>query len=181
MANVPVNDITPIHQYIATASQTDFIFTYVIYETSNIQVFLNDVLKTEVTDYQVKKSNGSAVTGADLADGLSGGKVVFNSGLALNDNVTLYRDIPIERTTGFAVSGVLSSAAFNLAFNKLTAMLQQLERDGARTIRQAPSDTGASPLELPSPVARKGKYTFFNNDTGVSDAGPGTSAGEYAV
>lgn len=181
MANVPVNDITPIHQYIATANQTDFVFTYVIYETSDIQVFLNDVLKIEVTDYQLKKSNGAAVTGTDLADGLSGGKVVFNSGLALNDNVTLYRDIPIERTTGFAVSGVLSASAFNLAFNKLIAMLQQVERDGARTIRQAPSDTGASPIELPSLDARKGKYMFFNNETGVPEAGPGASVGDYAV
>ena len=154
MANVPVNDITPIHQYIATASQTDFVFTYVIYETSDIQVFLNDVLKIEVTDYQLKKSNGAAVTGTDLADGLSGGKVVFNSGLALNDNVTLYRDIPAERTTGFATSGGFRAAAMNLEFNKIIALIQQVQRDGERTIRQSPSDTGDSPIELPSLDAR---------------------------
>ena len=181
MANVPVNDITPIHQYIATANQTDFVFTYVIYETSDIQVFLNDVLKIEVTDYQLKKSNGAAVTGTDLADGLSGGKVVFNSGLALNDNVTLYRDIPAERTTGFATSGGFRAAAMNLEFNKIIALIQQVQRDGERTIRQSPSDTGASPIELPSLDARKGKYMFFNNETGVPEAGPGASIGDYAV
>ena len=94
MPNVPVNDINPIHQYVATAGQTDFVFTYVIYETSDIKVYLNDVVKTEVTDYTVKNSDGSTITAADIADGLAGGKVVFNAGLTLNDNVTLFRDIP---------------------------------------------------------------------------------------
>ena len=181
MANVPVNDINPIHQYVATAGQTDFVFTYVIYETSDIKVYLNDVLKTETTDYTVKNSDGSNITADDLADGLSGGKVVFNTGLALNDNVTLFRDIPAERTTGFTTSGALTADALNLALNKIIALIQQVQRDGDRTIRQSPSDTGASPIELPPLDTRKGKYMFFNNTTGVPEAGPGASVGDYAV
>jgi alpha-tubulin suppressor-like RCC1 family protein len=181
MANVPVNDINPIHQYVATAGQTDFIFTYVIYETSDIKVYLNDVLKTETTDYTVKNSDGSSITADDLADGLAGGKVVFSTGLALNDNVTLFRDIPAERTTGFTTSGAFSADAMNLALNKIIALIQQVQRDGERTIRQSPSDTGASPIELPPLDERKGKYMFFNNTTGVPEAGPGASVGDYAV
>jgi alpha-tubulin suppressor-like RCC1 family protein len=181
MANVPVNDINPIHQYVATAGQTDFVFTYVIYETSDIKVYLNDVLKTETTDYTVKNSDGSSITADDLADGLAGGKVVFSTGLALNDNVTLFRDIPAERTTGFTTSGAFNSDAMNLALNKIIALIQQVQRDGERTIRQSPSDTGASPIELPPLDARKGKYMFFNNTTGVPEAGPGASVGDYAV
>ena len=181
MPNVPVNDINPIHQYAATANQTDFVFTYVIYATSDIQVYLNDVLKTEATDYTVKNSDGSAIAAADIADGLAGGKVVFNAGLALNDNVTLYRDIPAERTTGFTPSGAFSSAAMNLALNKIIALIQQVQRDGERTIRQSPSDIGDSPIELPPLDERKGKYMFFNNTTGAPEAGPGASVGDYAV
>jgi alpha-tubulin suppressor-like RCC1 family protein len=181
MANVPVNDINPIHQYVATAGQTDFVFTYVIYETSDIKVYLNDVLKTETTDYTVKNSDGSSITADDLADGLAGGKVVFSTGLALNDNATLFRDIPAERTTGFTTSGAFNSDAMNLALNKIIALIQQVQRDGERTIRQSPSDTGASPIELPPLDARKGKYMFFNNTTGVPEAGPGASVGDYAV
>jgi len=181
MANVPVNDINPIHQYVATAGQTDFVFTYVIYETSDIKVYLNDVLKTETTDYTVKNSDGSSITADDLADGLAGGKVVFSTGLALNDNVTLFRDIPAERTTGFPTSGAFRAAAMNLALNKIIALIQQVQRDGDRTIRQSPSDTGASPIELPPLDTRKGKYMFFNNTTGVPEAGPGASVGDYAV
>jgi alpha-tubulin suppressor-like RCC1 family protein len=181
MANVPVNDINPIHQYVATAGQTDFVFTYVIYETSDIKVYLNDVLKTETTDYTVKNSDGSSITADDLADGLAGGKVVFSTGLELNDNVTLFRDIPAERTTGFTTSGALTADALNLALNKIIALIQQVQRDGDRTIRQSPSDTGASPIELPPLDARKGKYMFFNNTTGVPEAGPGASVGDYAV
>jgi len=181
MANVPVNDIDPINQYVATASQTDFVFTYVIYETSDIKVYLNDVLKTEITDYTVKNSDGSSITSADLAEGLAGGKVVFNAGLTLDDNVTLSRDIPVARTTGFTQSGKFSSAAMNLALNKSIAIQQQLERDLNRTIRQAPSDTGATPVELPPLNERKGKYLFFNNTTGVPGVADGASVGGYAV
>ena len=181
MPNVPVNDINPIHQYVATAGQTDFVFTYVIYETSDIKVYLNDVLKTETTDYTIKNSDGSSITSDDLADGLAGGKVVFSTGLALNDNVTLFRDIPAERTTGFTTSGGFSSAAMNLALNKIIALIQQVQRDGERTIRQSPSDIGDSPIELPSLNERKGKYAFFNNITGVLEVGSGASVGGYAV
>ena len=181
MPNVPVNDINPIHQYVATANQTDFVFTYVIYATSDIKVYLNDVLKTEATDYTVKNSDGSAITAADIADGLAGGKVVFNSGLTLDDNVTLFRDIPAERTTGFTQSGAFSSADMNLALNKIIALIQQVQRDGERTIRQSPSDTGASPIELPPLEERKGKFMFFDNTTGAPEAGPGVSVGDYAV
>jgi hypothetical protein len=181
MANVPVNDIDPINQYVATESQTDFVFTYVIYETSDIKVYLNDVLKTEIIDYTVKKSDGSSITSDDLADGLAGGKVVFTSGLTLDDNVTLSRDIPVARTTGFTQSGAFSSGAMNLALNKSIAIQQQLERDLNRTIRQAPSDTGATPVELPALNERKGKYLFFDNTTGVPRVADGASVGGYAV
>lgn len=181
MANVPVNDIDPINQYVATASQTDFVFTYVIYETSDIKVYLNDVLKTEITDYTVKKADGSSITSDDLADGLAGGKVVFTSGLTLDDNVTLSRDIPVARTTGFTQSGAFESDAMNLALNKSIAIQQQLERDLNRTIRQAPSDTGATPVELPPLNERKGKYLFFDNTTGVPRVADGVSVGGYAV
>lgn len=181
MPNVPVNDINPIHQYVATANQTDFVFTYVIYATSDIKVYLNDVLKTEATDYTVKNSDGSAITAADIADGLAGGKVVFNSGLTLDDNVTLFRDIPAERTTGFTQSGAFSSDAMNLALNKIIALIQQVQRDGERTIRQSPSDTGSSPIELPPLEERKGKFMFFNNTSGAPEAGPGVSVGDYAL
>lgn len=181
MANVPVNDINPIHQYVATANQTDFVFTYVIYATSDIKVYLNDVLKTETTDYTVKNSDGSSITADDLADGLAGGKVVFSTGLALNDNVTLFRDIPAERTTGFTTSGAFNSDAMNLALNKIIALIQQVQRDGERTIRQSPSDIGDSPIELPPLNERKGKYLFFDNTTGVPGVAEGASVGGYAV
>jgi hypothetical protein len=144
-------------------------------------VYLNDVLKTEATDYTVKNSDGSAITAADIADGLAGGKVVFNSGLTLDDNVTLFRDIPAERTTGLTTAGAFRSDAMNLEFNKIIALIQQVQRDGERTIRQSPSDIGDSPIELPPLEERKGKYMFFDNTTGVPGVADGASVGGYAV
>jgi len=62
MVTVPsLVDEIPLDQYTATASQTDFNFTYMIFATEDIKVYVNDVLKTETTDYVVKQSDGSAI------------------------------------------------------------------------------------------------------------------------
>lgn len=162
MTFVAVNDITPLDQYTATASQTDFVFSYVIYATSDILVYVNDVLKTITTDYTVVNSDDSAITAADLADGLEGGKVVFNSGLDVDDAVSLSRDIPVSRTVGYTTSGAFTADAINLDGNKFTAMLQELERDKDRTLRQSASDTASGPMELPALSLRASKYLGFD-------------------
>lgn len=174
MTFVPVNDISPINQYTATGGQTDFVFSFVIYETANIGVYVNGVLKTETTDYIVKKSDGSSVLAADLADGLSGGIVVFNSGLALDDEVSLNRDIPVERVSGFTTSGAFDSAVINKELNVITAVQQELELGIERALILPDSDTAALPFELPSKTSRSSKYLAFDAE-GQPIAAAGTA------
>ena len=162
---VVINDITPLHQYVASASQTDFVFTYVIYATSDIKVYQDGVLKTEVTDYSVKKSDGSTIASSDLAEGLSGGKVVFVTAMSGGEEVSLSRDIPIARTTDYSTGGNFSATSVNVELDKIVAFTQQVERDVARTLHLHDYDTATN---VTIPASRANKYVYFDANGDVS-------------
>lgn len=174
MVTVPsLVDETPLDQYTATASQTDFNFTYMIFATEDIKVYVNDVLKTETTDYVVKQSDGSAIVPADDLP-MDGGKVVFNSGLTSGDKVSLSRDIAIERLTGYSVAGAFRADVVNAEFTKIYAVQQQLERDLARTVRLSASDAEGGSLTLPS--NRASQFLAFDaNGDMIASAGSADS------
>jgi len=170
MVTVPsLEDETPLDQYTATASQTDFNFTYMIFATEDIKVYVNNVLKTETTDYVVKQSDDSAIVPADDLP-MDGGKIVFNSGLSSGDKVSLSRDIGIKRLTGYKVAGPFRADVVNAELTKLYAIQQQLERDISRSVRLNASDAEGGTLEIPSD--RAGKFLAFNaNREMIASAG----------
>ena len=131
------------------------------------------MLKTETTDYVVKQSDGSAIVPADDLP-MDGGKVVFNSGLTSGDEVSLSRDIAIERLTGYSVAGAFRADVVNAEFTKLYAVQQQLERDIARSVRLSASDSEGGSLELPS--NRASQFLAFDaNGDMIASAGSADS------
>jgi microcystin-dependent protein len=149
MTTVPaLTDEIPLDQYTASGAQTDFNFTYMIFATADIEVYVNGILKTEITDYTVKKSNGTSITATDLP--LDGGKVVFTSGLILNDEVSLNRNIAIERLTGYSVAGAFRADVVNAEFTKGYAVSQQLRRDLERSVRLESFDSEGGSLIIPT-------------------------------
>lgn len=160
MGTVPaLTDETPLDQYVATASQTDFTFTFMIFATSDIKVYVNDVLKTETTDYVVKQADLSPIIPADDLP-MDGGKVVFNSGLTASDAVSISREIPINRLTGYSVAGAFRANVLNTELTRMQAIMQQLERDISRSIRLSPSDAEGGNLDMPT--GRAGNYLAFD-------------------
>lgn len=145
----PLTDETPLDQYVATASQTDFTFTSLIFATSDLKVYVNDILKTETTDYVVKQADLSPIVPADDLP-MDGGKVVFNTGLTLNDEVSISREIPIDRLSGFSTAGAFRATVVNAEFTRILAIAQQLERDIARSVRLSPSDAEGGTFTLPA-------------------------------
>tara|TARA_R110000823_G_scaffold219154_1_gene348155 strand:- start:149 stop:1654 length:1506 start_codon:yes stop_codon:yes gene_type:complete len=150
MGTVPaLTDETPLDQYISTASQTDFTFTFMIFDTSDIKVYVNNILKAESTDYVVKQSdNSSIVPATDLP--MDGGKIVFNTGLANLDAVSISREIPINRLTGFSLAGAFRSNVLNTELTRMQSIMQQLERDISRSLRLSASDAEGGTFTLPS-------------------------------
>lgn len=160
MGTVPnLTDETPLDQYTATASQTEFTFTFMIFATSDIKVYVNDVLKTETTDYVVKQADLSAIVPADDLP-MDGGKIVFNSGLTVSDAVSISREIPINRLSGWSNAGAFRANVLNTELTRMQAINQQLERDIARCIRLSPSDAEGGSLDMPT--GRANNYLAFD-------------------
>lgn len=161
MTTVPaLSDEAALNQYTATSGQTDFNFTYMIFATADIKVYVNGVLKTETTHYTVKKSSGASIADSDLP--LDGGKVVFVSGLTLNDEVTLSREIAIARLTGYSPAGAFRAETLNAELTKMYAVMQQLRRDIERSLRLTAYDAEGGTFVLPA--NRASKYLAFDAD-----------------
>lgn len=165
MTTVPaLTDEAALNQYVATGGQTDFNFSFMIFATADIDVYVNGVLKTEVTDYTVRKSGGGSISSSDLP--LDGGKVVFVSGLTADDEVTLNRNIAIARSTGYSVAGAFRADVVNGEFTKQLAISQQLRRDIERSLRLEAFDSEGGSLIIPT--GRTSKLVGFDADGNVA-------------
>lgn len=146
-----VADTTPRIAYIATSGQTVFTIPFAFEENSHIQVFKNDVQLTYATHY--------ALTGMQVE---TGGTVVLVTGATLSDAIVILREVPVELTTHVPASGPLDIAAINEQFTLLVMMLQQMDADHVRAIKQPTSDV-TDLVDLPVAASRANKYLFFDS------------------
>ena len=155
MATLTVNDLTPRAQYTASSSQTIFAYAFPIFEDSDLKVYIGSTLKTLTTDYSV---SGAGTT--------SGGNVTLTSGATSGDIVTIYRDLPVSRTTDYATGGALLAENLNDDLDKLTMMIQQVEYDlNSRTLRFGQFTTGIPLSEFTeSDTDRAGKVLSFDSN-----------------
>lgn len=144
MAAIPINDNTPRNQYTATASQTTFAYTFWVYAETDLLVYVNGVLKTLTTDYTV-----SAVQSD------TGANIVFNSGLALNDVVTISRSTAQTRLTGYTTAGSFRAETVNFELGRFLAMIQDTDKRVDRSFTLPDTSTSAPSLSIPDPQASK--------------------------
>jgi len=137
MATLIVGDITPRNQYTASSGQMDFTYSFPIFADSDLKVYIGDSLKTLTTDYTVSDAGTS-----------SGGTVTLGNGASTGDIVTIYRDVPVSRTSDYQTGGDFLAETLNDDLDKLTMMVQQQEdRIDNNTIRFSQFTDGA-PNEL---------------------------------
>lgn len=143
MTDLAINDVTPRIQYTATGGQTTFPYPFEIFEDGDLVVVQNTTTLTLTTHYTV---TNSGVTG--------GGDVVLVTGATNGDTITIYRDIPVERTSDYQANGELRAATLNDDFDRIVAMIQQNERDLSRSLTLSQtSESEISPLDgLPNTV-----------------------------
>lgn len=156
---IDVSDVTPRIAYTATAAQTVFVVPFVFFSESDLVVTVNDVLKVLSTDY---------VTSG--AEDPVGGTITFNAGLLLNDVVVITRTLEYELTTHIPASGPLDIPSVNLQFSKFVAMLQQIDADRVRSIKQPSSDV-TDLIALPVAASRANMYLFFDANGAISLVG----------
>ncbi len=119
-----VNDLPPRVQYVASAAQTSFPYTFPIFSDADLVVYVDGVLKSLTTHY--------TVTGAGDD---TGGTINFGTPMTGGEIVTVIRDIAIERTTDISQNGQWQSGVYNDEQDRIFLILQQLKADFKRSLR----------------------------------------------
>jgi hypothetical protein len=164
MATITVGDVTPRAQYTATSGQTVFAYTFPIFADGDLKVYIGSTLQTLTTHYTV---SGAATS--------NGGNVTLVTGATAGDIVTIYRDIPVSRTSDYQASGDLLAETLNDDFDKTVMMAQQNEQSLSLGLRVNQFDDYGD-MTLPSKDDRAGKVLAFNTTTGDPEGGPTIAA-----
>ena len=159
---INLSDNTPRVSYTVAqgVTQTSFTVSFEFFADADLNVYVDNVLKTLTTDYTVSGGSGSTGTVTISVTGASGGSTVV-----------ITRDIALERTTDFPASGAFQIGSLNTELDKITAQFADRKDAVDRSLRLQDSDAAGS-MELPLIATRAGTVLGFNATTGVPEAGP---------
>lgn len=159
---INLSDNTPRVSYTVAqgATQTSFTVSFEFFADADLNVYVDNVLKTLTTDYTVSGGSGSTGTVTISVTGATGGSTVV-----------ITRDIALERTTDFPASGAFQIGSLNTELDKITAQFADRKDAVDRSLRLQDSDAAGS-MELPLKATRAGTVLGFNATTGVPEAGP---------
>ena len=154
MAVNPVNTNERREQYVSSGSTGPYSFNFVIYNQTEIAVYVDDVVQTLTTHYTVTIN----------ADGT--GEIDFGSAPASGALVTIIGAKDLGRTTVFSSGGPLTADALESEFNNQVLFMQQLDEKISRAI-QLPIETDATrPLQFPydnTEANNSNKLIAYNN------------------
>jgi hypothetical protein len=143
MATFNINAVDRRIQYTSTG-QTAFNFNFQVNASSELQVYIDDTLKTETTHYSVSLNT----------DGT--GTVTFNSATTSGEIITIIGDQPLSRTTVFQTGQANDPATLETEFDNVLIRQQQLKEITDRSIQlkvttpRTVTGSGTSgPLEFP--------------------------------
>lgn len=148
-----VADVSRRVQYVASAAQTVFPYTFPIFDEDDLVVEVDGATQTITTDYTVSGVEEDA-----------GGNVTFTSGMAGGEIITIYSDTSIARTSDFSQNGPNLSAVMNDELDRITVVQQEL-REGIRRAIRFPmsSEVASADLELSPISAWLERYLYINS------------------
>ena len=155
-----VLDNTPRDQYTATGGQVAFPYTFEITAEGDIAVLQNGVLLSLGAG-----AGEYAVTGVGSD---TGGVVTLVTGATAGDIITLYRDMALERLTGYTNGGDFLAADVNNDYDRLWLALQQGAADTDRAVRKPNVDSSAINMVLPVAASRAQKLLAFDANGAVT-------------
>ena len=109
-----INNTIPINEYTASGSNTIFAYSYKIFETGDMKVYLDGVLQ------------GSGFTVVSVGNP-GGGDVIFSVAPTAGVKVRLERDIPEDRQTDYIEGGSLPADVLDDDIDRTVAMIQELD------------------------------------------------------
>ena len=149
--HIKVYGVKPRIQYVANGTSTVYEFPFVIFDTSDVDVYLNDTKQA---------STSFTVSGVRDSDG---GTVTFATAPASGTVISIIRNLSIERTSDFQEGGALRADVLNDELDYQIACQQQIAENLNRSMVLPPYavDSGVN-LTLPTPAA--GKAIVWNSD-----------------
>ena len=172
MATFNINAVDRRIQYTSTG-QTAFNFSFQVNASSELQVYIDDTLKTETTHYSVSL-NGDGT-----------GTVTFGSATTAGEIITIIGDQPLSRTTVFQTGQANNPATLETEFDNVLIRQQQLKEITDRSIQlkvttpRTVTGSGTSgPLEFPysTTTANSGKVIRYNSAGTSLELGPDTTS-----
>ena len=172
MATFNINAVDRRIQYTSTG-QTAFNFSFQVNASSELQVYIDDTLKTETTHYSVSL-NGDGT-----------GTVTFGSATSAGQIITIIGDQPLSRTTVFQTGQANNPATLETEFDNVLIRQQQLKEITDRSIQlkvttpRTVTGSGTSgPLEFPysTTTANSGKVIRYNSAGTSLELGPDTTS-----
>lgn len=144
--SVPIRD-----QYIANGTNKVFDFSFILFEKTDLKVYLDDILQNSTT-YTITFKKGE-----------KGGLVTFKTAPANGKTVTLLRDLKIMRTTDFQEGGILRANILNYELDYQIACQQQIADALNRSLALPPYVNGTE-LNLTLPIPEAGKSIVWSSD-----------------
>ena len=152
--SITISDTSPRVQYTASGSQTAFSVPFEFFNDADL-VVIKTVSGTDTT-LTLASSPANATQYSVTGAGATGGGNITLGGASTNGHIyTIYRELPISRTTDFPSSGTFPIETLNTELDKIIAMAQQLERDLKFSPRAVSSTSNTFNLTFPNLVANK--------------------------
>jgi hypothetical protein len=158
--HIKIGDVTPWVQYAGDGVQTQFGYSFPIFENDDLEIYLGAS--------EVPETTGYAISGAGTS---AGGLVSFETPPGNGVTVTLLRNVAIKRVTDFTESGDFRASVINNELDRLTAVAQQLSTLIGRTVRLAETDAAGS-VQLPPAGIRASKIAAFDASGDLVAANP---------
>lgn len=125
MASLTIPDEDTHAEFSVTTADTGpFPFTFSVFEKADLRVSIDG---TEIAQEEF------GFTGNAVTNGFDGGSVTLNDAVE-NATVLIWRDVAPVRTTNFAPAGTVPVKDIDAAINRLTAQIQDLQRDQERSL-----------------------------------------------
>ena len=165
MATFDVN--TQVRKVTATAngSNTDFDFAFQVNATSDIDVYVDNVLQT---------SGFSIVDSSDVA-GLNTngtGRVKFTTAPTNGKIVAIKSDVPLGRTSVYTAGGNITATSLETDFDTIAMKIGDADETLNRALKAPVGDPDDIDMTMPAKASRLGKVLGFNATSGEPEAGP---------
>lgn len=170
MATIQIADNDARVQYTqaVTAGVTQLTIDFPFFDLDDINVIFTTAAGVDTSLSRGTGTGTFAVVGTAVDDGFSGGYITLGDTYSAGtDTFTIFRDIPVARTTDFPTSGPFNISALNTDLDKIIAIEQELETKISRTMKLSDSDTAAS-ITLPSSATRAQKFLSFDANGAVT-------------